>query len=816
MSRLVKILIFTFLAFNLIVRISFLENELIGIKLIFFLGILFCFFIFLSPRYLKILLFLFAFSFPLYGWDSFSIYNLTFEFIVVISALTLYFIELKEDSDAKINSTLFRLFLLYISLSCLSLVLFPIRHAWKLISLWGLKEFSNAFVASPPDFYLYSFAAINRLLLFFIFIYLLSIKRNSRSYYHVLFAGALAGAVGAAIFGILNQSGVISLDWYQSWSFENRLQSVFGNPSWFSEFICIVSPFILLGFLRKTKGWAWKFFLFLILMICLIAVILTGSRTSWLIYMLMLFLIFYFLFLDYDGKEKSLKRKNKIIIKVFVSITIFVLISLFIILQIIEKPKPPTSSAKDTQYIKLLDEDYHVFLNKRLSSWSSLKIRQKLWEGGIALGLEKPIFGMGYESYGWHAKILANIKESQFYKNDLGQFINTPHNTFIQIFVSGGIIGIMLWFSIISYILWILILRLKKEMNLINLSVVLSIIIFYLYGLVQSMQYIPVIWFFNFLCIGYGMTADNSALTPKQHKFWQVLVNIFVIGVIIGGFIYLFNPESKNLAKKYGLKIYANDISINQYQGFYPLERGSSGSFRWSGKKALIKYDGKGTIELKYQCHHPDVEKNPVVVSVYLHKEKIDLITFTGIGEKKRQYYFSNSENEPLDILFEVSRIWNPRKYGINVDNRNLGIGISPIKTVRGFPQDDVGFYPFENWEMESNYWPNEKSVKFRWMGTRTTIKVKENDKRKGIKLYFLASHPDLSDEKPVLLRIYGDSKKISELELKKFWQEVKIDPRDIEKTEILTFRVSRTWNPKLLKMSLDNRDLGAAVIKRN
>jgi O-antigen ligase len=816
MSRLVKPLIPIFLIINLGLRISLLSNENIFVKGLFLLGILVCIFVFFQPKFLKLLLFVFALSFPLYGWHSFSTRNFIFEFLVTVIAITLYLIYLKEPDSLKVNKILLKLILLYISLSFFSILLFPLDHIGKIVSLWGVKGFSNVLFTSTPDSYFYSLAALNRLLLFFAFIYLLSIHKKSRNYYQVLFIGALIGGVGSAILGILNQFGVTSLDWYQLWSFGNRLQSVFGNPGWFSEFLCVVIPFILFVFLLKTKGWAWKCFLFLILIICGIAIILTGSRTGWLIYPLVLILglSFYYLFKESDKKRKSWKNKSKIIVKVLIAVPITILISIFILLQIIEKPKPSIHTVRDVYYNLRFEDDYHTFLSKRLSERGSIKIRQILWKGGIALGIERPIFGMGYESYGWHAKILGSIQKSPFYKNYLGKFIDTPHSTFIQFFISGGIVGLILWMSMIVFALWILIVNIRKEKNFFNIAVFLSIIGFFLYGFAQSMQYIAVIWFLIFLNVGYAMTINDSILNLKQQKIWKLWANICLVAVVFGGVIYSMNLESKMLAKKYGLTIYAQDQSFDRYQGFYHLEKSSFGPFRWSGKRGVVKLFKEGVVEFKYICLHPNVEKEPVMLSVYLNEEKIDFITFNNKGEKSRQYYFSNLKNDSLELLFEVSRTWNPRKYGINADTRDLGIGISPLKILKGFPKEDVGFYPYENWKTKPIGWPKEKPLKIRWAGIRASIKIKKEDKRRGMILYVLASHPDLSDQRPVTLKICGDSIELKVLNLKKFWQEVKLEPKQLINLEVLTFQVNRTWNPKSSKISLDNRDLGVAIAK--
>jgi O-antigen ligase len=687
---------------------------------------------------------------------------------------------------------------------------------FKLFSLWGIKGFSNALFTSTPDSYFYSFAALNRLLLFFVFIYLLSIQKKARCYYHVLFIGGLIGGVGAAILGILNQCGVISLDWYQLWSFENRLQSIFGNPGWFAEYLCVVIPFILFGFFQKNKS--WKIFLFFILIICEIAIILTGSRSSWLTYPLVLIFcwLFFYFFQAYNKKGVRWKNRSKIFIKVLISIPITILISIFIVLQVIEKPRTPIYSSGDTPKKLRLDHDYQTIIIERIANKRSFNIRKTLWIGGIALWTESPIFGMGYGSYGWHASIQRSIKKSKFYANRPYKFFDTPHNTFIQIVNSGGIIGFILWFSIIFYVVCILLINLKKERNLYNIPVILSIFSFFLFGFAQSMQYIAVIWFLIFLNIGYTMTLSTSVLSDKHKKFWKTWIGIGAVIVILGGVYYSLNFESQNLAGKYGLASYTRDQSINQYQGFYRLERGVFGPFRWSGKRGVIKHIGGGVVELKFICLHPDVEKKPVILSVYLNKEKIGFITFTKKGEKYCEYYLSNLKNDSLELLFEVSRTWNPKKHGVNMDTRNLGIGISPVKVIDRFPEKGIGFYSPEILKKGPKGWPHPDILKYRWTVKRASIEVKQNHKKEGITLLLRASHPDISKNKPVILEIYGNRRKIKELNVQDKWQKVFLSKDILEDVKVITFQVNRTWNPKSYGISSDDRDLGVAIVELN
>ena len=68
-------------------------------------------------------------------------------------------------------------------------------------------------------------------------------------------------------------------------------------------------------------------------------------------------------------------------------------------------------------------------------------------------------------------------------------------------------------------------------------------------------------------------------------------------------------------------------------------------------------------------------------------------------------------------------------------------------------------------------------------------------------------------DKDPVRVEIIGDEGIIKEEVFRDHqWKRVSISPEEISGSKVLTFQVSRTWNPKLAGVSEDSRDLGVAV----
>jgi len=253
--------------------------------------------------------------------------------------------------------------------------------------------------------------------------------------------------------------------------------------------------------------------------------------------------------------------------------------------------------------------------------------------------------------------------------------------------------------------------------------------------------------------------------------------------------------------------------SHGRINGFYYREKWPDGAYyRWTDKEALLRLRQGGLVELTFICSHLDVEMNPVFLSVSSGASDLDRITFIRKGAITRQYYIPEATKKNLELKFKISRTWNPKKMGVNLDKRNLGVAVSEIKYMDKVPNKDVGFYDWENLGMNKiPGWPNDVPQKFRWTGKQATIMLGIGSEN-GLKLFLMCAHPKI-DEDPILVSILSDDKLIWQ---EKFsvnrWKDVLLSPAELKDRKTLTIQVSRTWNPKASGYSEDGRDLGVAV----
>ena len=118
----------------------------------------------------------------------------------------------------------------------------------------------------------------------------------------------------------------------------DRLQSVFANSGWFAEFLAVTIPYILLGFLSSELKQSKKICLFGILIVCEIAIILTYSRTGWIIYPFVLIVCWFFFYIATraDSGRFTWKQVGESSLQVIVSVPLTICVSYFLIFHVFD------------------------------------------------------------------------------------------------------------------------------------------------------------------------------------------------------------------------------------------------------------------------------------------------------------------------------------------------------------------------------------------------------------------------------------------------------------------------------------------------
>ena len=284
--------------------------------------------------------------------------------------------------------------------------------------------------------------------------------------------------------------------------------------------------------------------------------------------------------------------------------------------------------------------------------------------------------------------------------------------------------------------------------------------------------------------------------------------------------------------------------------GYYAYENWEEGRMRWTWRRGGMRIRATGDLfGIKVVvCHTVGLDKKPVAMNISVDGQLVDHLDFRVIGSQKWHYWLKKRNKGPHEILIEVSRTWNPKESGINADNRDLGVAVGEPRFLDTLPKDGIGFYPWEKWGGgEIPGWPKDKEKRFRWTGkqasrltsdfglcnikdpsridsTLVDANLRGRDGRQtpdmgdqgkdGVNrmVFLMCGHPDI-EKAPVLVRILGDGLLLRHVEFEDHgWKKVAVKETELEGKKVITFEVSRTWNPRRLGVSMDERDLGVAV----
>lgn len=179
--------------------------------------------------------------------------------------------------------------------------------------------------------------------------------------------------------------------------------------------------------------------------------------------------------------------------------------------------------------------------------------------------------------------------------------------------------------------------------------------------------------------VNYNMTRDYNLGTKFLDPKWQEVKTILFMASMF---------EHKRFADDYESSYYYhgdNAISKENYNGhiygYYEEEDWSEGKVRWTGKESLREIEVKSSVlSLNLFCGNPDVNKNPVQADLWIGNKRHGQVTYSANGWKRVNIYLPSEKGKKVKLKIEVSRTFNPYKWGINNDNRNLGLAVTEIR----------------------------------------------------------------------------------------------------------------------------------------
>ncbi|MFP5240359.1 MAG: hypothetical protein ACLGQW_11055, partial [Acidobacteriota bacterium] len=149
----------------------------------------------------------------------------------------------------------------------------PLGELARALGDFGPWGWARLVFYSTADSSFYAFAAMDRLALYALFAWALSRLKDAGPQ-TALLRGVAAGIPAALVFGLAE----FFLAKGRAFAMSDRLTSLFLNPGWFAEYVCVGFPFLLL--LGRRRG---RPVLYGLLALALAAMVLTMARAAWLV-----------------------------------------------------------------------------------------------------------------------------------------------------------------------------------------------------------------------------------------------------------------------------------------------------------------------------------------------------------------------------------------------------------------------------------------------------------------------------------------------------------------------------------------------------
>jgi len=665
-----------FLLVNLVARVDALRGSSPATKLVLAAAVLGPSLCLLRPRWLGPTLTVFGASFCLYGFHSYRPQNQAFELVVTALALLLL-VRLRRGlltpAPAGMRVVL-PFFVLFALAATFSLLLLPLRVLEHRLFLEG-GDMARAVLTAFPKDPLYGIASVNRLWLFLVFAVSLSAQADAGALYRRLFRGVAWAVMLAVTLGLLDFLGVVSLARYNlSQLFYGaqyrRLQSTFGNPSWFACFVACALPFVLLEFAEARRS--LRVLYAAVFPLSAASLFLSGARASWLAGVVLLVALF--------GLGVAARRLGRPLpapgplgwSALASSLAVFALLAAGSYWPGASGEAGAGGDAPPGRLEGLARE-----MQARGLGLSSP--RRVAAEYALELAKQKPLLGLGYESFNMHLRAqlevpgsgVARVVNTATAQDPTETVFDDSHNTYLQFLTGTGVLGLVLWLVLGGSALVVTALALARAPEPATVAVTLGMLLFHFYGLFQGMAYIPVIFFLFQIQVGYAMTLDPNPLPaslPRLRRWALFLLGALVLASLPG---HAADRGYKSVKRALALTAYLPD-EIAEFEGFYRPESGPGGEFRWMARRGIVNIRRAAPFRLSFTCEHPDLEREPVVVSLRFEGRDVGSLVCRRPGTQEKRF-------DPVEagaLRLTVSRTFRPGA----ADRRELGIALSAIR----------------------------------------------------------------------------------------------------------------------------------------
>jgi hypothetical protein len=268
---------------------------------------------------------------------------------------------------------------------------------------------------------------------------------------------------------------------------------------------------------------------------------------------------------------------------------------------------------------------------------------------------------------------VARVVNTAIARDPTETVFDDSHNTYLQVLTGTGALGLVLWLALGGAGFLVSARALARAAEPATACALLGLLLFHFYGLFQGMAYIPVIFFLFHVLTGFAMTLEPGPLPAWVRRVKTTTLATLGVLVLVSSLGYVADRGYLSLKQALGLEAYLPDEAA-EFEGFYRPETGPQGEFRWMARRGIVNIRRAASFRLSFTCEHPDLEREPVVVSFRFEDRDVGSVVFRRPGTVEKR--FDLGETGALRLT--VSRTFQPG--GASSDRRELGVAVSAIR----------------------------------------------------------------------------------------------------------------------------------------
>jgi O-antigen ligase len=449
------------------------------------------------------------------------------------------------------------------------------------------------------------------------------------------------------------------------------INATFKDALSFAAYLSMVAVFFL-GLSFALRGRA-RGFSFLVSLLCAYMIFLSGSKIGFLSFLvsLLIFLVFSRNLVFHSAGWRSPATRRVLIVSV---VMVFAVVVIFFGL---------ITSKKDISEQSMTLARLRLLLEKDSLGEMFRGRADTLWRMAALMMRDYPLSGVGIGGYTVEVANYANA-----YKTDVGT-PESAENGLLQVGSELGWVGVFL----VLWIFWEISKQTKRSYMTIppndpyrplfigTIGGIFSFLInLQVHSYIGSYEVKYAFWLLVGVLFCLGRKEGNPA-RPVGVSQRLKIVSFSLIVLFAGSHLW-------NSTHSLSLSARTARFGLKQDFGLDRQEKTADGrEFRWSKRYAgLAVKIKKPVMEISLHASHPDIQRNPVRVRIFLvrrlFREKTLLadISLDNSIWKTCAFPVSALMNREVILLIKVSRTWNPHKTLGIPDSRNLGVALGNIQ----------------------------------------------------------------------------------------------------------------------------------------